>query len=249
MVERKVEDSWPSSGRERYAQGSSRPSQPSRCSSGETSSRQSRRYMIPKESATMSRERVLTTAKSVEALKPAAERYAVKDTQVSGLELRVYPDGTKIWTLRYRARRPAAATQARRVRPPAHESAPTRDRRPTRAAQGGRRDRPTGRTQRGTAAIGPSKHAAAPQAGQHRGAVRRLHRAAREAEEADMARRPVSKLTAKCSRRGRAGRSRRSRGATAARWCRPSPTARRRSTPTGSRRCCRGCSGSRWTRR
>ena len=42
------------------------------------------------------------TAQSVKALRPRADRYLVRDTKVSGLELRVNPDGTKTWTLRYR---------------------------------------------------------------------------------------------------------------------------------------------------
>src|SRR5262245_31214056 len=45
----------------------------------------------------------LTTATSVDRLKARPARYAVKDRDVAGLELRVYPDGRKIWTLRYRA--------------------------------------------------------------------------------------------------------------------------------------------------
>src|SRR5689334_22437498 len=51
----------------------------------------------------MTPRRTLTTAKSVDALKPAADRYIVRDSDVSGLELRVQPDGRKMWTLRYRA--------------------------------------------------------------------------------------------------------------------------------------------------
>jgi integrase len=44
----------------------------------------------------------LTNAQSVAALKPRADRYIVRDAKVSGLELRVHPDGRKAWTLRYR---------------------------------------------------------------------------------------------------------------------------------------------------
>lgn len=42
------------------------------------------------------------TARSVEALKPRPDRYIVRDAKVSGLELRVSPDGSKSWSLRYR---------------------------------------------------------------------------------------------------------------------------------------------------
>jgi integrase len=35
-------------------------------------------------------------------LKPKATRYVVRDPKLSGLELRVQPDGTKTWSLRYR---------------------------------------------------------------------------------------------------------------------------------------------------
>ena len=42
------------------------------------------------------------TAQSVKALKPSASRYVVRDGTVSGLELRVHPDGGKVWSLRYR---------------------------------------------------------------------------------------------------------------------------------------------------
>jgi integrase len=44
----------------------------------------------------------LTNAQSVAALKPRNERYTVYDSKVSGLEVRVAPDGTKTWSLRYR---------------------------------------------------------------------------------------------------------------------------------------------------
>jgi integrase len=44
----------------------------------------------------------LTTARTVAVLKPRATRYAVPDTQVAGLDLRVHPDGRKVWTLRFR---------------------------------------------------------------------------------------------------------------------------------------------------
>jgi hypothetical protein len=36
----------------------------------------------------------------VDALTPRAERYIVRDAHVSGLELRVHPDGVETWTLR-----------------------------------------------------------------------------------------------------------------------------------------------------
>jgi integrase len=42
------------------------------------------------------------TARTLDGLKPRAERYVVRDPKVSGLELRVQPDGTKVWSLRYR---------------------------------------------------------------------------------------------------------------------------------------------------
>jgi integrase len=42
------------------------------------------------------------TAQSVKALPPGDKRYIVRDANVSGLELRVAPDGTKTWSLRYR---------------------------------------------------------------------------------------------------------------------------------------------------
>jgi integrase len=38
----------------------------------------------------------------VDALKPRPERYTVRDSEVSGLELRVASDGTRTWSLRYR---------------------------------------------------------------------------------------------------------------------------------------------------
>src|SRR4051794_21396054 len=44
----------------------------------------------------------ITTASSVDALKPKATRYIVRDNDVSGLELRISPDGVKTWSLRYR---------------------------------------------------------------------------------------------------------------------------------------------------
>ena len=44
----------------------------------------------------------ITTDSSIVALKPKAERYIVRDSDVSGLELRVAPDGVKTWSLRYR---------------------------------------------------------------------------------------------------------------------------------------------------
>jgi integrase len=44
----------------------------------------------------------ITTASSVDALKPSDQRYIVRDSEVSGLELRVAPDGVKTWSLRYR---------------------------------------------------------------------------------------------------------------------------------------------------
>jgi hypothetical protein len=42
------------------------------------------------------------TAKSVAALAARTDRYIVRDAKVSGLELRIHPDGTKTWSLRYR---------------------------------------------------------------------------------------------------------------------------------------------------
>lgn len=51
----------------------------------------------------MTRDReTITTATSIASFRPRPARYAVKDLKVSGLELRVNPDGTKVWTLRYR---------------------------------------------------------------------------------------------------------------------------------------------------
>lgn len=46
----------------------------------------------------------ITTARSVDTLQPKATRYIVRDTEVSGLELRIAPNGTKTWTLRFRNR-------------------------------------------------------------------------------------------------------------------------------------------------
>lgn len=43
----------------------------------------------------------ISTAKSVEALTPRATRYAVPDTVVRGLDLRIWPDGRRRWTVRY----------------------------------------------------------------------------------------------------------------------------------------------------
>lgn len=51
----------------------------------------------------MSEPRVTVTAKTIEAAKPKAARYVIKDSEVRGLELRVSPSGVKTWTLRYRA--------------------------------------------------------------------------------------------------------------------------------------------------
>ncbi len=42
------------------------------------------------------------TARTVESQKPRPDRYIVRDAKVSGLELRVSPDGSKSWSLRYR---------------------------------------------------------------------------------------------------------------------------------------------------
>lgn len=42
------------------------------------------------------------TARKLDALKPRVARYVVRDPKVAGLELRVQPDGTKVWSLRYR---------------------------------------------------------------------------------------------------------------------------------------------------
>lgn len=57
------------------------------------------------------RARKLTSARSVDALKPRADRYIVRDAQVRGLELRVETDGRMVWTLRYRN----AAKEQRRM--------------------------------------------------------------------------------------------------------------------------------------
>jgi integrase len=45
---------------------------------------------------------IITSAKSIAALKPRPHRYVARVARVPGLELRVYPDGSKIWSLRYR---------------------------------------------------------------------------------------------------------------------------------------------------
>lgn len=45
---------------------------------------------------------IITNAQSVDSLKPQAVRYAAKDSEVAGLSLRVYPDGRRVWSLRYR---------------------------------------------------------------------------------------------------------------------------------------------------
>ncbi len=45
---------------------------------------------------------VLTNAQSVDALRPRADRYAARDSDVAGLDLRVYPDFRRVWTIRYR---------------------------------------------------------------------------------------------------------------------------------------------------
>jgi integrase len=47
---------------------------------------------------------LITNAQSVETLRPKAARYVVADATIGGLECRVHPDGTKVWTLRYRNR-------------------------------------------------------------------------------------------------------------------------------------------------
>jgi integrase len=44
----------------------------------------------------------ITTDKSIGPLAPRADRYIVRDAKVSGLELRIHPDGVKTWSLRYR---------------------------------------------------------------------------------------------------------------------------------------------------
>jgi integrase len=45
----------------------------------------------------------ITNAKAIVTLQPRAARYHVRDGKVTGLELRVSPNGEKTWTLRYRA--------------------------------------------------------------------------------------------------------------------------------------------------
>jgi len=42
------------------------------------------------------------TARQIDALKPRGTRYVVRDSQVTGLELRIAPSGKKTWSLRYR---------------------------------------------------------------------------------------------------------------------------------------------------
>lgn len=54
----------------------------------------------------------LSNAQSVESLTPAPSRYAVRDSVVAGLDLRIYPDGKRTWTLRYRN----AAGEQRRLK-------------------------------------------------------------------------------------------------------------------------------------
>ena len=44
----------------------------------------------------------LSNAQSVDALAPRPDRYVVRDGTVSGLEIRVHPDGAKVWSVRYR---------------------------------------------------------------------------------------------------------------------------------------------------
>jgi len=50
----------------------------------------------------MERTPTLTNAQSVDALRPRPGRYIVRDGHVRGLELRIHPDGTRTWSLRYR---------------------------------------------------------------------------------------------------------------------------------------------------
>jgi integrase len=57
----------------------------------------------------------LTNDQSVTALHPKSARYAVRDSKVAGLELRVRPDGVKTWTLRYRAKAGADAGKQKRL--------------------------------------------------------------------------------------------------------------------------------------
>lgn len=59
----------------------------------------------------MAASKVLTTDKSLVGLTPAAARYAVRDSVVPGLEIRVSPSGVRTWVLRY-----YAAGQRRRVK-------------------------------------------------------------------------------------------------------------------------------------
>jgi len=55
---------------------------------------------------------IITNAQSVDALRPRAVRYAARDGDVAGLDLRVYPDFRRVWTIRYRN----AAGEQRRVK-------------------------------------------------------------------------------------------------------------------------------------
>jgi DNA-binding LytR/AlgR family response regulator len=55
--------------------------------------------------------KLLTTDKSLIGLAPAAARYAVRDSLIPGLEIRVSPSGVRTWVLRY-----YAAGQRRRVK-------------------------------------------------------------------------------------------------------------------------------------
>ena len=45
----------------------------------------------------------------LEALKPAAEPYVIRDSETPGLTLRVAPSGLKTWRIEYRVARAVAA--------------------------------------------------------------------------------------------------------------------------------------------
>ncbi len=136
------------------------------------------------------RKRRITTTKSIAALTPRDQRYAVPDSVVSGLDLRIAPDGTRTWSLRYyvngqrqrlrlgeygdppRLSLHAARQKAQRViRKVDDGTDPQGERRAAREAAAGREaGRSAGETR------------------QHRGALRRVHRATRQGPKADVAR-------------------------------------------------------------
>lgn len=57
----------------------------------------------------------LTNHQSITTLRAKRTRYAVRDSKVPGLEIRIRPDGVKVWTLRYRAKAGPDAGQQKRL--------------------------------------------------------------------------------------------------------------------------------------